>query len=60
MNVAGVLGRLGIGVPVRLNPFDRHGFAPSRTGKLRLEAGFFRETPDPERGLWLGAISAFA
>jgi hypothetical protein len=36
-----------IAVTIWLNPFDRHGFVPLRTGKIRLEAGFFREHPIP-------------
>ncbi|MGG7567443.1 cisplatin damage response ATP-dependent DNA ligase [Rhodovulum sp. DZ06] len=32
-------------------------FTPSRNGKLRLLEAYFRETPDPDRGWALGALS---
>jgi DNA ligase-1 len=36
---------------------DRLAYEPSRNGKLRLMTGYFRETPDPERGYALAAIT---
>jgi DNA ligase 1 len=36
---------------------DRLSFEPSRNGKLRLMADYFRHTPDPERGFALGALT---
>src|SRR5436305_12728043 len=36
---------------------DRLAYEPSRNGKLRLMAENFRETPDPERGYALAAIT---
>src|SRR6185436_4486991 len=37
---------------------DRLAYEPSRNGKLRLMTGYFRGTPDPERGYALAAITA--
>ncbi|MDX7951504.1 cisplatin damage response ATP-dependent DNA ligase [Lichenihabitans sp. Uapishka_5] len=37
--------------------FDRLSFEPSRNGKLRLMTAFFRDTPDPERGYALAALT---
>ena len=36
---------------------DRLSFEPSRNGKLRLMADYFRSTPDPERGFALAALT---
>ena len=36
---------------------DRLAYEPSRNAKLRLLTGYFRETPDPERGYALAAIT---
>src|SRR4051794_20331824 len=36
---------------------DRLAYEPSRNGKLRLMTEYFRETPDPERGYALAAIT---
>lgn len=36
---------------------DRLVLTPSRNGKLRLLADYFRDTPDPDRGLALAAIT---
>ncbi|TMJ03453.1 MAG: cisplatin damage response ATP-dependent DNA ligase [Alphaproteobacteria bacterium] len=36
---------------------DRLAYEPSRNGKLRLMTGYFRDTPDPERGYALAAIT---
>src|SRR6476660_6079569 len=36
---------------------DRLAYEPGRNGKLRLMTGYFRETPDPERGYALAAIT---
>ncbi|GAB4169108.1 MAG: cisplatin damage response ATP-dependent DNA ligase [Thalassobaculales bacterium] len=36
---------------------DRLAFAPQRSAKLRLLAGYFRATPDPDRGLALAALT---
>ena len=35
---------------------DRLAYEPSRNAKLRLLTGYFRETPDPERGYALAAF----
>src|SRR5207237_5161007 len=36
---------------------DRLAYEPSRNAKLRLMTEYFRETPDPERGYTLAAIT---
>ena len=36
---------------------DRLAYEPSRNAKLRLLTGYFRETPDPDRGYALAAIT---
>src|ERR1043166_1163735 len=36
---------------------DRLAAEPSRNAKLRLLTGYFRETPDPDRGYALAAIT---
>src|SRR3954454_3635447 len=36
---------------------DRLGYEPSRNAKLRLLTDYFRETPDPDRGYALAAIT---
>src|SRR5919205_1331781 len=36
---------------------DRLAYEPSRNAKLRLMTEYFRETPDPERGYALAAIT---
>src|SRR5215470_15690813 len=36
---------------------DRLAYEPSRNGKLRLLVDYFRNTPDPERGIALAAIT---
>jgi DNA ligase 1 len=36
---------------------DRLGYEPSRNGKLRLMTDYFRNTPDPERGYALAALT---
>src|SRR5919205_3817923 len=36
---------------------DRLAYEPSRNAKLRLMTDYFRETPDPERGYALAAIT---
>src|ERR1043166_2026354 len=36
---------------------DRLAYEPSRNAKLRLMTGSFRETPDPERGYALAALT---
>lgn len=36
---------------------DRLGFEPSRGNKLRLLTNFFKQTPDPERGYALAALT---
>src|SRR4051794_6297336 len=36
---------------------DRLAYEPSRNGKLRLMTEYFRETPDPERGYALAALT---
>src|SRR5882672_9792458 len=36
---------------------DRLAYEPSRNAKLRLLAGYFHETPDPDRGYALAAIT---
>ncbi|MEM1284453.1 MAG: cisplatin damage response ATP-dependent DNA ligase [Pseudomonadota bacterium] len=36
---------------------DRLAYEPRRNGKLRLMTRFFRDTPDPERGLALAALT---
>src|SRR5689334_18002192 len=36
---------------------DRLAYEPSRNAKLRLMTAYFRETPDPERGYALAAIT---
>ncbi len=39
------------------NLLDRLVLTPARQGKIRLLTDYFRETPDPERGLVLAAIT---
>ena len=39
------------------NLLDRLAFTPQRNGKLTLAARFLRETPDPERGWALAALT---
>ncbi|MEQ9813513.1 MAG: cisplatin damage response ATP-dependent DNA ligase [Azospirillaceae bacterium] len=36
---------------------ERLAFMPSRNGKLRLMADYFRQTPDPDRGWGLAALA---
>src|SRR5262245_43526082 len=36
---------------------DRLAYEPSRNAKLRLLTGYFRETPDPDRGYALAAMT---
>ncbi|MEM6712266.1 MAG: cisplatin damage response ATP-dependent DNA ligase [Pseudomonadota bacterium] len=36
---------------------DRLAYEPRRNGKLRLLSGYFADTPDPERGIALAAIT---
>src|SRR5689334_3699789 len=36
---------------------DRLAYEPSRNAKLRLLTGYFRQTPDPDRGYALAAIT---
>src|SRR4029079_5373012 len=36
---------------------DRLAYEPSRNNKLRLIRDYFRNTPDPERGFALGALT---
>jgi DNA ligase-1 len=36
---------------------DRLGYEPSRNGKLRLMTDYFRNTPDPDRGYALAALT---
>jgi hypothetical protein len=36
---------------------DRLGYEPGRTNKLRLITGYLRETPDPDRGYALAALT---
>lgn len=36
---------------------DRLTYTPARTGKLRLLGRYFRETPDPDRGFALAALT---
>jgi DNA ligase-1 len=36
---------------------DRLAYEPSRNNKLRLMTDYFRQTPDPERGYALGALT---
>ena len=36
---------------------DRLVYTPSRNGKLRLLADYFRRTPDPDRGWALAALT---
>src|ERR1043165_3354072 len=36
---------------------DRPAYEPSRNAKLRLMTDYFRDTPDPERGYALAAIT---
>ena len=36
---------------------DRLAYEPSRNNKLRLMADHFRNTPDPERGFALAALT---
>src|ERR1041385_1456403 len=36
---------------------DRLAYEPSRNAKLRLMTDYFRETPDPDRGYALAAIT---
>lgn len=39
---------------------DRLVLTPSRNGKLKLLTDYFRDTPDPDRGYGLAAISRHA
>lgn len=39
------------------NLLDRLVLTPSRTGKLKLLADYFRDTPDPDRGYGLAALA---
>src|SRR5512140_2558571 len=36
---------------------DRLAYEPGRTNKLRLITGYLRETPDPDRGYALAALT---
>ena len=36
---------------------DRLSYEPRRNAKIRLMADYFRETPDPERGFALAALT---
>src|SRR5262245_13348931 len=36
---------------------DRLAYEPGRNSKLRLMTGYFRSTPDPERGFALAALT---
>ncbi|HRO12409.1 MAG TPA: ATP-dependent DNA ligase, partial [Amaricoccus sp.] len=36
---------------------ERLAFTPARNGKLRLLTGYLRETPDPDRGWGLAALT---
>ena len=36
---------------------ERLAFTPARNGKLRLITGYLRDTPDPDRGWALAALT---